>query len=173
MNGGPILRPGRHCRKTSRHRMDSHGDIASQTLKRLERAPTLSDRVVQGMLDLIASSALRPSDRLPSERDLGERFGVSRTVVPEAARSLAARGGPGRAVGQRGDGGAGVPGRPSHAVEAHQRILGRLRERDGAGAEAAMTEHLEESRAIWRDLAARTGPADGRWRSQSRCDSDH
>jgi GntR family transcriptional repressor for pyruvate dehydrogenase complex len=271
MNGGPILRHGRHCRKTSRQRMDSHDDIAFQTLKRLERAPTLSDRVVQSMLDLIASSALRPGDRLPSERDLGERFGVSRTVVREAVRSLAAKGvldvrsGSGATVARvdgaqvsealrlylqgggidgvtyeqvndvremietrvalmaaaaasagdlaalvalheefRGASGAeessrldvafhraiaesvhnplllvvldsiepilleirrrvaGVPGRQAHAVQAHQRILDRLRERDGAGAEAAMTEHLEESRAIWRDLAAGSEPADGR-----------
>jgi GntR family transcriptional repressor for pyruvate dehydrogenase complex len=58
----------------------------------LERTPTLSDRVVQSVLDLIASSALKPGDRLPSERDLGEQFGVSRTVVREAVRSLAAKG---------------------------------------------------------------------------------
>ena len=54
---------------------------------------------------------------------------------------------------------AGVPGRQAHAVEAHQLILDRLRERDEDGAEAAMTAHLEESRAIWRRLAVRTGLA--------------
>jgi GntR family transcriptional regulator, transcriptional repressor for pyruvate dehydrogenase complex len=232
----------------------------------LERAPTLSDRVVQSVLDMIASSTLRPGDRLPSERDLGEQFGVSRTVVREAVRSLAAKGvldvrtGSGATVARvnqaqvsealrlyiQGAGGgvdgvsyeqvndvremietrvarmaaaasseadlaalaaiheefrrasgeaeessrldvafhraiaesvhnplllvvldsiepilleirrrvAGVPGRQQRAIDAHQLILDRLRERDGAGAEAAMTEHLEESRGVWRDLAA-------------------
>jgi GntR family transcriptional repressor for pyruvate dehydrogenase complex len=237
----------------------------------LERTPTLSDRVVQSVLDLIASSALKPGDRLPSERDLGERFGVSRTVVREAVRSLAAKGvldvrsGSGATVarvdvarasealrlyvqGARGnvDGVtyeqvndvremietrvarmaataasdadiarlaaiheqfrarsgdleessrldvafhraiaesvhnplllvmldsvepilleirrrvAGVPDRQRRAVDAHQLILDRLRERDGAGAERAMTEHLEESRGIWRTLAAEAAGA--------------
>src|SRR5689334_8806196 len=58
----------------------------------LERAPTLSDRVTESVLTMITSNALRPGDRLPSERDLGVRFGVSRTVVREAVRSLAAKG---------------------------------------------------------------------------------
>ena len=58
----------------------------------LERAPTLSDRVTSSVLELITQAALKPGDRLPSERDLGERFGVSRTVVREALRSLAAKG---------------------------------------------------------------------------------
>jgi GntR family transcriptional regulator, transcriptional repressor for pyruvate dehydrogenase complex len=58
----------------------------------LERAPTLSDRVTDSVLAMITSSALKPGDRLPSERDLGIRFGVSRTVVREALRSLAAKG---------------------------------------------------------------------------------
>jgi GntR family transcriptional repressor for pyruvate dehydrogenase complex len=58
----------------------------------LERAPTLSDRVTESVLQMITSNALKPGDRLPSERDLGVRFGVSRTVVREAVRSLAAKG---------------------------------------------------------------------------------
>jgi DNA-binding FadR family transcriptional regulator len=49
---------------------------------------------------------------------------------------------------------ADVPGRQGRAIEAHQLILDRLLERDGPGAERAMIEHLEESRGVWRDLAA-------------------
>ena len=44
------------------------------------------------ILDRILTSGFRPGDRLPSERELGEQFGVSRTVIREATRSLAARG---------------------------------------------------------------------------------
>lgn len=69
--------------------MVSHEGIPYQAL---ERMPTLSDRVTNSVLELIAQAALKPGDRLPSERDLGERFGVSRTVVREALRSLAAKG---------------------------------------------------------------------------------
>ena len=67
-------------------------DSPSIPFQALERTPTLSDRVTSSVLSLIAQSALKPGDRLPSERDLGERFGVSRTVVREALRSLAAKG---------------------------------------------------------------------------------
>lgn len=41
---------------------------------------------------MIASGRLLPNERLPSERELAERFGVSRTVIREAVRSLAAKG---------------------------------------------------------------------------------
>lgn len=53
---------------------------------------TLSDRVAETVLERIISKRLQPGDRLPSERALGEQFGVSRTVVREAVRSLVARG---------------------------------------------------------------------------------
>jgi GntR family transcriptional repressor for pyruvate dehydrogenase complex len=58
----------------------------------LTRAPRLSDRVAETILDVILEQGLRPGDQLPSERELGEQFGVSRTVVREAVRGLAARG---------------------------------------------------------------------------------
>ena len=41
---------------------------------------------------LITEDLLRPGDKLPAERELAERFHVSRTVVREAIRSLSARG---------------------------------------------------------------------------------
>jgi GntR family transcriptional repressor for pyruvate dehydrogenase complex len=58
----------------------------------LTRAPRLSDRVAETILEVILEQGLRPGDQLPSERELGEQFGVSRTVVREAVRGLAARG---------------------------------------------------------------------------------
>jgi GntR family transcriptional repressor for pyruvate dehydrogenase complex len=59
---------------------------------RIEREPRLSDKVADLLLQTITARGLRPGDRLPSERELGEQFGVSRTVVREAVRSLAAKG---------------------------------------------------------------------------------
>lgn len=58
----------------------------------LDRPETLSDRVTTAMLDHITRASLKPGDRLPSERELGQQFSVSRTVVREALRSLAAKG---------------------------------------------------------------------------------
>lgn len=48
----------------------------------------ISLQIVQQIQDAIRSSRLRPGDRLPPERDLAERFGVSRVTVRDALRSL-------------------------------------------------------------------------------------
>ncbi|MDX1952878.1 MAG: FadR/GntR family transcriptional regulator [Verrucomicrobiota bacterium] len=58
----------------------------------IERDQTLTGRVSSQVEQLILGSHLRPGDKLPAERDLADRFQVSRTVVREAIRSLAARG---------------------------------------------------------------------------------
>ena len=41
---------------------------------------------------MIAANQLKPGDALPPERELGNQFGVSRTVIREAVRGLQARG---------------------------------------------------------------------------------
>jgi GntR family transcriptional regulator, transcriptional repressor for pyruvate dehydrogenase complex len=58
----------------------------------IEREASLASRVTAHLESLIVDSHLRPGDRLPSERHLAEQFAVSRTVIREAVRSLAARG---------------------------------------------------------------------------------
>jgi GntR family transcriptional repressor for pyruvate dehydrogenase complex len=58
----------------------------------VQREPRLSDKVADMMLETILSQRLAVGDRLPSERELGEQFGVSRTVVREAVRALVAKG---------------------------------------------------------------------------------
>ncbi len=60
--------------------------------EQITREPRLSDKVADMMLETILSQKLRVGDRLPSERELGEQFGVSRTVVREAVRALVAKG---------------------------------------------------------------------------------
>lgn len=56
------------------------------------RQPNLSDQVAEQMQEFIAQGRLQPGERLPSERELADQFGVSRTVIREAVRSLAAKG---------------------------------------------------------------------------------
>lgn len=65
-----------------------HWDVFSEVTRELP----LSDRVAQQLLDAIVARTFKPGDLLPSERELGELFGVSRTVIREAMRSLAAKG---------------------------------------------------------------------------------
>lgn len=67
-------------------------DSRQTTFARIRREPRLSDRVAALLLDTIVARGLQPGDRLPSERELGEQFGVSRTVIREAVRALAAKG---------------------------------------------------------------------------------
>jgi GntR family transcriptional repressor for pyruvate dehydrogenase complex len=54
------------------------------------------DKLYQQVADqietLIAQESLLPGDKLPGERDMAERMGVSRTVVREAIRVLGVRG---------------------------------------------------------------------------------
>jgi len=65
---------------------------ANVLFAQVTREPRLSDKVANTMLETILSRKLQVGDRLPSERELGDQFGVSRTVVREAVRALVAKG---------------------------------------------------------------------------------
>src|SRR5262245_50832767 len=52
----------------------------------------VSDEVVKQVQDAIFSGQLEPGDRLPSERDLAEQFGLSRMSVRVALRTLESAG---------------------------------------------------------------------------------
>jgi GntR family transcriptional repressor for pyruvate dehydrogenase complex len=64
----------------------------THAFRAIKRVQSLSDRVADQLTEAILSRQLNPGDLLPPERELGDKFGVSRTVVREAVRSLAARG---------------------------------------------------------------------------------
>jgi len=59
---------------------------------RVERDLGLTDRVANQLLEMIVAQQVRPGDRLPPEREIGEALGVSRTVVREAIRALSGKG---------------------------------------------------------------------------------
>jgi GntR family transcriptional repressor for pyruvate dehydrogenase complex len=56
------------------------------------RRENLSEQVADQVQQLIVQGGLKPGDRLPSERVLGEQIGVSRTVIREAIKALQERG---------------------------------------------------------------------------------
>lgn len=53
-----------------------------------EKNTRLYEEIVSQLLERIRQGILKPGDRLPSERQLAEELGVSRTAVREALRSL-------------------------------------------------------------------------------------
>src|SRR5688572_24237893 len=50
------------------------------------------DRIAKDLQEQIAHGKLKPGERLPSERTLCSLFGVGRTTIREALKSLAVRG---------------------------------------------------------------------------------
>lgn len=61
-------------------------------LKKIVRAPRLSEEVSAALESRIARGELMPGDQLPTEKVLAETFGVSRAVVREAVARLRADG---------------------------------------------------------------------------------
>src|SRR5712675_1898854 len=59
---------------------------------KLVRTSRLYEQIVQQIEESILKGALKPGDQLPAERDLAQRFGVSRTAVREAVKALHEKG---------------------------------------------------------------------------------
>ena len=124
----------------------------STELSRITRPLRLSEEVSGDLLRRIARGELKPGDRLPTEKALGEAFGVSRAVVREAIARLKADG----LIETRQGSGAFV-------VEAPKTI--NLRFWQGAGPE------LEELRDIF-ELRAMVEGAVAELAAQRRDDND-
>ena len=59
---------------------------------KLVRTSRLYEQIVQQIEESIVKGALKAGDQLPAERDLAQRFGVSRTAVREAVKALREKG---------------------------------------------------------------------------------
>lgn len=67
-------------------------EIAADLIRVVEREATLAQHVGAELEALIVQQRFQEGERLPPERELAERFGVSRTVVREAVRGVVAKG---------------------------------------------------------------------------------
>jgi GntR family transcriptional regulator, transcriptional repressor for pyruvate dehydrogenase complex len=67
----------------------SAGDTS---LYKLVRTSRLYEQIVQQIEESIVKGNLKPGDQLPAERELAQRFGVSRTAVREAVKALREKG---------------------------------------------------------------------------------
>jgi len=56
------------------------------------RTSRLYEQIVQQIEESILKGTLKPGDQLPAERELAQRFGVSRTAVREAVKALREKG---------------------------------------------------------------------------------
>jgi GntR family transcriptional regulator, transcriptional repressor for pyruvate dehydrogenase complex len=59
---------------------------------KLVRTSRLYEQIVQQIEESIVKGSLKPGDQLPAERELAQRFGVSRTAVREAVKALREKG---------------------------------------------------------------------------------
>lgn len=66
--------------------------VQTEGWERVGVAGSLTARIVDQIIRKVRERELSPGDRLPSERELATRLGVSRPVVREAISVLAARG---------------------------------------------------------------------------------
>jgi GntR family transcriptional repressor for pyruvate dehydrogenase complex len=56
------------------------------------RTARLYEQIVEQIEDSIREGRMKPGDQLPSERELAQQFGVSRTAVREAVKTLSEKG---------------------------------------------------------------------------------
>jgi GntR family transcriptional repressor for pyruvate dehydrogenase complex len=63
-----------------------------EVVYKLVRTSRLYEQIVQQIEDSIVKGTLKAGDQLPAERELAQRFGVSRTAVREAVKALREKG---------------------------------------------------------------------------------
>ncbi len=66
--------------------------LDAKPIYRTVKTSRLFEQIVQQVEDSILKGQLKPGDQLPAERDLAQRFGVSRTAVREAVKTLREKG---------------------------------------------------------------------------------
>src|SRR6202050_1503564 len=66
--------------------------MSTTPVYRAVKASRLFELIVQQVEDSITKGQLKPGDQLPAERDLAQSFGVSRTAVREAVKTLREKG---------------------------------------------------------------------------------
>ena len=90
-------RPIDHSRYSSQTIADGCSERAprragGKAVYKLVRSSRLYEQIVQQIKESIVNGSLKPGDQLPAERELAQRFGVSRTAVREAVKALREKG---------------------------------------------------------------------------------
>jgi len=104
---------------------------------KLVRTSRLYEQIVQQIEESIVKGDLKPGDQLPAERDLAQRFGVSRTAVREAVKALREKG----LVEAYSGKGTFITDGTTQAVRQSLDLMVKIGQTEG-------TNHLAELRAI-------------------------
>ncbi|HET9408557.1 MAG TPA: FadR/GntR family transcriptional regulator [Candidatus Sulfotelmatobacter sp.] len=104
---------------------------------KLVKASRLYEQIVEQIEECIVQGDLKPGDQLPAERELAQRFGVSRTAVREAVKALREKG----LVEAYSGRGTFITDGTSHAVRQSLDRMVKIGQADGS-------THLAELRAI-------------------------
>ncbi len=104
---------------------------------KLVRTSRLYEQIVQQIEESIVKGDLKPGDQLPAERDLAQRFGVSRTAVREAVKALREKG----LVEAYSGRGTFITDGTTHAVRQSLDLMVKIGQPEGSN-------HLAEVRAI-------------------------
>src|SRR6202790_5618319 len=120
-------------------RMPNEGidSLACKPMYRTVKTSRLFEQIVQQVEDSILSGQLKPGDQLPAERELAHRFGVSRTAVREAVKTLREKG----LVEAYSGRGTFVTNGTSQAIRQSLDLMIRINQQEGSA-------HLAELRLV-------------------------
>jgi GntR family transcriptional repressor for pyruvate dehydrogenase complex len=113
--------------------------LATKPLYRTVKTSRLFEQIVQQVEESILSGQLKPGDQLPAERDLAQRFGVSRTAVREAVKTLREKG----LVEAYSGRGTFVTNGTSQAIRQSLDLMIRINQQEGSAHLAELRQVLE------------------------------
>ena len=111
--------------------------VAAKPVYRVVKTSRLYEQIVKQVEESILSGQLKPGDQLPAERDLAQSFGVSRTAVREAVKTLREKG----LVEAFSGRGTFVTNGTSHAIRQSLDLMIRINQQEGSA-------HLAELRLV-------------------------
>lgn len=113
--------------------------LGAKPIYKAIKTSRLYEQIVQQVEDSIMSGQLKQGDQLPAERELALRFGVSRTAVREAVKSLREKGLVEAYTGR----GTFVTNGTSQAIRQSLDLMVRINQQDGASHLAELRQVLE------------------------------
>src|SRR6202035_2570271 len=123
--------------------------LSAKPMYRTVKTSRLYEQIVQQVEDSILKGQLKPGDQLPAERDLAQSFGVSRTAVREAVKTLCEKG----LVEAYSGGGTFVTNRTSRAMRQSLDLMIRVSQQEGSTHLAGLRQILEPARAAFAALS--------------------